>query len=260
MLYAIVSDHLGLADQENKVMALAGYGDPQSFADFFPECITLKPEGKITIHGFLKNAFLDRENDHHFRQWLTENAIPPRGPNEPLKQQHEDLAAGLQNALNRAMLHLLTYWRKKTGLKKLCYAGGVAMNSVTNGYIYRSNLFDNIYIHSAADNAGNACGAALYHYHHQLMYKTLQRSYLLPFFGPEMEVNQKSFVENKESMMRKKVAYQTLSAEQMLGQAAELLAEGKIIAWVQGKMEFGQKALGNRSILADPRNGQMRKK
>ncbi|MBS0350472.1 MAG: carbamoyltransferase [Proteobacteria bacterium] len=262
MLYSIITHHLGFSinSGEGKVMGLAPYGDPKRYQSVFAECMSLKPQGEIFINGFLKNTTeLERETYRGFSQWLAERTFPPRTSEGTLSQEHMDLAASLQQALNQALMHLLTYWQKQTGLKQLCYAGGVALNCTTNGIILRSGLFNDVYVQPAAGDAGTALGAALYYYRQVLKQPGRDTPQRLPVYGPMPDIG-KYLSMTADFLRNKQVGYYTLDTEEMLEQAAEMLVQGKIIAWVQGPMEFGPRALGHRSILADPRDPQMRGK
>jgi len=263
MLYSMVTLHLGFSinSGESKVMGLAPYGDAHRFEAFFSECITLKAEGEVFIEGFLKNiSSMDRETYRGFRHWIAEKTIPPRKPDEPLEQQHKDLAASLQKALNIALLHTLQHWQAQTGLRKLCYAGGVALNCTANGIIQRSGLFDDVYVQPAAGDAGTALGGPLYHYHHALNHVERDKPQRLPLFGPTPKLNTDLLDSYQEDFLKQKITYQELTPDLLLEQTATLLSQGKVIAWVQGNMEFGPRALGHRSLLADPRNPKMRDK
>lgn len=263
ILYSVVTYHLGFSvnSGEGKVMGLAPYGDPQRFADFFAECVQLESDGEIFINGLLKNTTaFERETYRGFRRWITEKTIPPRNPEEPVLQEHKDLAASLQHTLNQALMHLLTHWQKQTGLNKLCYAGGVALNCTANGIIFKSGLFDDIYVQPAAGDDGTAWGAALYYYYHHLNQTGRDQPQRLPLFGPVADLEKYLLTLAPDFLTNKQIAYQRVAQEDMLEQAAEMLAQGKVIAWVQGGMEFGPRALGHRSILADPRDPNMRNK
>lgn len=263
ILYSMVTLHLGFSinSGESKVMGLAPYGDSNRFQSFFSECITLGPEGEIFIEGFLKNiSFMDRETYRGFRQWLAEKTIPARRPEDPLEQQHKDLAASLQQALNTSLLHLLIYWQNYTSLKKLCYAGGVALNCTTNGVLYRSGLFNDIYVQPAAGDAGTALGGPLYQFRHILKHIEKDKPQRLPLFGPKPKISQSLLDSYTDIFFNQKIAYKKLSPDFLLDQTAALLAQGKIVAWVQGEMEFGPRALGHRSLLADPRIPTIRDK
>lgn len=262
MLYSIITLHLGFSinSGEYKVMGLAAYGDPNRYAAFFSECVSLEPEGEILIRGFYKNkTSLDWETYRGFREWLTENTFPERKPEEKLAQHHMDLAAGMQMILNKALLHICKYWQNITRLNYLCYAGGVALNCTANGYLYHQKLFKNIYIQPAAGDAGTAIGSALYHYKHNLQQSGTDLPQRMPFFGPTSQIDQ-FLNEEKKWMADHHIVCKKINSDELVHFAAENLAQGKIIAWVQGELEFGPRALGHRSILADPRDSTMREK
>lgn len=262
MLYSMVTCHLGFSinSGEYKVMGLAPYGDPLQFAAFFSECVSFEPEGEIIIQGFHKNkSFLDWETYRGFSEWLTLHTFPARSPESPLEKKHMNLAAALQSTLNNALLHICKHWGKSTGLNKLCFAGGVALNCTANAYLYQQRVFKDMYIQPAAGDAGTALGSALYHYKHTLQQSGNDTPQRLPFFGPTSQIekllrNEKKWIESLE------ITVSQFSMEEMINIVAEKLSHGKIVAWMQGETEFGPRALGHRSILADPRDPNMRQK
>lgn len=167
---------------------------------------------------------------------------------------HFDLAAALQEATRRVVFHLLQHLRAQTRMRDLCYAGGVAQNSVINGQIQRSGLFDRVWILPVPGDHGGALGAALW-VEGQLSGRKREPRRLSPFLGPS---------ETQESLL---VALQALRGrlrwtrpEDLTGEAARRLAGGEILGWFQGRMEYGPRALGHRSFLADPRSRSMRER
>ncbi len=170
-----------------------------------------------------------------------------------------DLAAGMQMILNKALLHICKYWQGVTHLNNLCYAGGVALNCTANGYLYHQNLFKDIYVQPAAGDAGTAIGSALYHYKHNLQKSGAESPKRMPFFGPTSQI-EKFLSAEKKWIADQHIVCTKVNLDELIQIAAENLARGKIIAWVQGELEFGPRALGHRSILADPRDPTMREK
>lgn len=258
IFYSIITNHLGfdINSDEYKTMGLAPYGDPERFKPFFDKCIEFRENGEIFIPVFSKNKTLfEKQTYSALREWISQQTFPPRGFGEELTQEHKDFAAGLQSALNNSMLKLCTFWREKTGLSKLCMAGGVALNCVANAVILKSKLFDEIYIPPAAGDPGTALGAALYKHCdlEQLNYSSKNKT--LPLYGPSF--NDEDILKTL-NLYKDKIQFIKLENEDHIKLAAERMSLGEIIAWMQGCMEFGPRALGNRSILADPRCPNMR--
>lgn len=259
MLYSLVTHHLGfkINSGESKVMGLAPYGSREKYRHVMQECVELGPNGSVLIKAFLKDKTPEERITHAgFYTWLAEQTLPALEPGSDISQAYKDLAAALQECLNRCLLHVLTHWQAKTKADNLCYAGGVGLNCTANGEILRSGLFKKMYVQPAAGDAGTALGAAQYQY-----YQTLGNPRVnvvgLPLFGPTLNRdNQLELL----ATYQKELEYVELSDEQLFQEAASMIADGKIIAWMQGKMEYGPRALGNRSILADPRRDDMRER
>jgi len=181
---------------------------------------------------------------------------PARQDTEPLTQRHMDLAASLQAATEQVVLKLTRSLRKESGTRNLCLAGGVALNCVANGKVLRDGAFDHIYVQPAAGDAGGALGAALVgHYFHGNQPRTagedaMSGAYLGPSFGqPEIETR----------LTAAGARFATLADDELVNTVANDLAQGKALGWFQGRMEFGPRALGNRSIIGDPRSTTMQK-
>jgi carbamoyltransferase len=175
---------------------------------------------------------------------------PARVPNSAIDSRHEDIAASLQTLLEETVLRYLEKLRARTGKRNLCLSGGVALNCVMNGKILESGLFDNIFIPPNPGDAGCAAGAAL-HIHHQV--NGAPRSYVMDhaFLGP-------SYTDGEivGALDNAKLDYRKM--DDPAKEVARLIADGKIVAWFQGRMEWGPRALGNRSLLADPTRAEMR--
>lgn len=254
IFYLIFTMHLGFEPNhdEYKVMGLAAYGNPDRFKFFFESCVEHLHEGKLNIPIFGKNkTALDKQTYRGLRDWLSTTLTPARKPSEPIKQVHKDIAAGLQQILNESLLHVLMYWQKKVPSRNLCMAGGVALNCVANGIVAKKDLFNRIFIQPAAGDDGTALGAALYKYHvlDNKSFSGVDKNEL-PFYGPEF-TNEEILDElNKH---KQQITYTYLEEDELIDQAAQLINAQHVIAWMQGRMEFGPRALGNRSILADPR-------
>ena len=242
VLYSLVTLHLGFdfnAD-EYKIMGLAPYGDPERFCRFFEDAVTLEPDGGIRIP--LLRANRTREEREHYlatRAHLTEHLVPARRPDEEITDVHRDVAAALQACLDRTMLHLCGRFATETRQRRLALAGGVALNCTANGKLLCSGTFDDIYVQPAAGDDGSALGAALYR---SAAAGEIRNERLgVPFLGP---------------------GYRPADIDATLGEAcaeaARLIAGGRVVAWYRGRMEFGPRALGHRSILADPGHPEMR--
>ena len=183
---------------------------------------------------------------------------PERTPESPITQREMDLAASIQEVTEEIVINLATSAREQTGKKNLCLAGGVALNCVANGALKRRQIFDDIWIQPAAGDAGGAIGAALVgqHLHHSIPRAVSSRSdamsgsYLGPSFSDEQICNKLDAIGAQ---------YQQMEEGDLLERVVEGLVAGEAVGWMQGRMEFGPRALGNRSILADPRSPEMQK-
>lgn len=258
ILYSLVTFHLGFnfGADEYKIMGLAPYGDPERFQAFFEQAIDLRPNGSIRIPPLALNRTREeRENHLATRRHLTEHLGPPRMPDDPITDDHRNVAASLQAGLDRAMEHLCGHFGRQTGLRKLAMAGGVALNCTSNGKLLRSGLFDDIYIQPAAGDDGSALGAALYRtsiHEGDLP----NRRFPVPFLGPAPSP---IAIESAISEMGDRIEVRRFDGlEPACERAAELIREGHVLAWYRGRMEFGPRALGHRSIVADPGHPAMR--
>jgi carbamoyltransferase len=185
---------------------------------------------------------------------------PARAPDEPLEPEHEALAASLQQVYEEAAFHVLNAAQRRTGSKRLCLAGGCAMNSVANGKIRERTPFQEVYIQPAAGDNGTALGAA-FHAWHRLSDRPRQFVMSHSYWGPEFaddEIRGAIEARDAEVGARRCVRCTITDAAELCEWTAAHLAEGRIVGWFQGRMEWGARALGNRSILADPRRADMR--
>ncbi len=255
--YSVLTLHLGFDfnSDEYKIMGLAPYGDPKRFQSFFDRAVQCLDDGSIRIEPLRFNTTREqRENYTATRAFLSDCLAPPRSPDGPLTQVHRDIAAALQECLNRTVLHMCAHFARQTGMRRLAMAGGVALNCVANARLAESGIFDEIYIQPAAGDDGSALGAALARSAHRGSVRN--RRSPVPFYGPayrdgEIDCALGAF---DDSVAITKYA----SASEACAAAAELIARGRVIAWYRGRMEFGPRALGNRSILADPARPEMR--
>jgi len=257
ILYSLVTFHLGFdfnAD-EYKIMGLAPYGDPKRFRPFFEEAIEMRKDGTIRIPILgLNRTREERENYLLTRKYLEENLINRRQPDDEITESHRDVAAALQESLERVVLHMCTNFGVTTGLRRLAMAGGVALNCSANGKLQGLGCFDEIYVQPAAGDDGTALGAALYR--SWLAGEVKNERFPVPFFGPAypMSAVDAALAEFRDRI--EVIRFQTL--DETCAEAARLIGEGCVVAWYRGKMEFGPRALGNRSILADPSRPEMR--
>src|SRR5712664_460108 len=259
LLYAAFTYYTGFKvnSGEYKVMGLAPYGIPKYAQLIYDNLIDLKPDGSFRLNLDYFNYCTGLTMTNERFDALFDGA--PRMPAAPLEQRHMDLAASIQVVIEEAVLRLTRSLAEETGEANLCLAGGVALNCVANGKVLRDGKFENIWVQPAAGDSGGALGAALTIYH---LYADRPRTVANTpdgmagsYLGPEFD--------DGETQTRLKAAgarYAILPRDQLLAPTAHALADGKAVGWFQGRMEFGPRALGNRSILADPRDPQMQKK
>ena len=262
LLYSAFTFHTGFRvnSGEYKMMGLAPYGEPTEVTTILDHLIDLKEDGtfRLNLDYFDYGAGLKMTN----RKFDTLFGGRPRGPDEPITQRHMDLAASVQAVVEEVVLRLTRSLRKEFGLPSLCLAGGVALNCVANGKILQDGQFDDIWVQPAAGDAGGALGAALLASHRLFGAPrnqgaagpngrdAMRGAYLGPEFHPEQV---------RQALDRANASYQELAEDELIDAAAEALAAGKAVGWFQGRMEFGPRALGNRSILADARSPAMQK-
>ena len=257
LLYSAFTYYTGFKvnSGEYKLMGLAPYGNP-IYEDKIKQLIDVKDDGTFRLDQRYFNyatglTMTSKKFDVLFGQ-------KPRNPqNEKLTQFHMDIAASIQKVTEDIMINLAKSIRNEFGIKNLCLAGGVALNCVANGKILQEKIFDNIWIQPAAGDAGGSLGAALALWYIDLRNKRsvnpnddMRGSYLgTEFNQDEVEKELKSVGAN----------FETLNYEELIDKTAEFLSNEKAIGWFQGRMEFGPRALGARSILGDPRSDKMQK-
>lgn len=224
---------------EYKVMGLAPYGDPSRFRDLMKTFYTLLPNGDYRI---------EKHNIMGLYQ-----VLQPRKRGEDFNQTHKDIAAALQEGLEEIVFHVLTHWRAATGLDHLAMAGGVAQNSSMNGKLQRQGLFRHIYVPPSAADSGCALGAAL-SVARDLDPAWQDRRIEHCYWGPA--IGDADSIQAELDRWSPFLSFRALTDR--AAEVAALLAEGKVVGWVQGRSEFGPRSLGNRSILADPRRGSHR--
>jgi carbamoyltransferase len=257
ILYSVVTLHLGFDfnSDEYKIMGLAPYGDAERFRPFFDAAIQLLPDGGWEIPPLKLNHTRDeRENQIATRRFLADRLIAPRDPDSEIMPVHQDVAASLQACLDRAILHLGSHFGASTGLRRLALAGGVALNTTANGRLLAAGAFDEIYVQPAAADDGSALGAALHRA--ALEGEMVNRRSPTPFYGPAHSPD--SAAQALRVFGDRIEATALADLEEACAVAGDLIASGEVIAWYRGRMEFGPRALGHRSILADPSRPDMR--
>jgi len=238
ILYLNLTHFLGFKfHDEFKVMGLAPYGDPAVYRNLFKRAYSLRPNGAYEIHNEQLLALA--------RQ------VEPRHRSQPIEQRHKDVAASLQETLETIVFHVLRHHQSVTKMQNLCLAGGVAHNCTLNGKILRSGLFSNVYVQPASHDAGCALGAALWASSEGAPGPSTSRARVLPHLYLGSDIGDAEQV--RGTLQRWGSLLSVRSSESVANDAAALLAQGRVIGWVQGRAEFGPRALGNRSILADPR-------
>jgi carbamoyltransferase len=258
LLYSAFTYYTGFKvnSGEYKLMGLAPYGEPRYVQNIRDNLIDLKADGSFRLNldyfNYCTGLTMTNERFH------TLFGAPPRDPESLVTQKDMDLAASIQTVLEEVVLRLTRSLAADTGMENLCLAGGVALNCVANAKVLRDGGFRNIWIQPAAGDAGGALGAALAAYYiHADKPRTLPNvldgmsgAYLGPAFG-------QSDIETR--LEKAGARFKSVSTEAMVQTTAQALADGNAVGWFQGRMEFGPRALGNRSIIADPRNTAMQK-
>lgn len=240
---------------EYKVMGMAPYGEAK-YVDKVRDVIHLTDDGlfKLNLKYFRKGTAgvitYDENNipvvASMYSQYMVEKFGKPRSKDEPLTQEHKDLAASVQRVTEEVIFHLLNHLHKKTGLDSVCIAGGVAQNSVANGKITRNTPFKNVYIPSAGHDAGISMGAGLWVQHQLLGQK---RTPIFSAYTGSRFSNE----EVKAILDSKGISYKQLADSDLYNEVTECLINGGVVGWMSGRAEFGPRALGGRSIIADPR-------
>jgi len=250
LLYSTVTAHLGFSvnNSEYKVMGLAPYGKPVYY-DKFKKLLDIKDDGSYQLD---MSYFI-----YHYKMRMPSKKFlnefgPIRKPEEEVTQHHKDIAASLQKITEECIFKMLNHLYKETKSKNICLAGGVALNSVANGKILKNTNFKNIYIQPAAGDAGTSIGVA--HYIYNIILKN-KRNFILEsaYLGPEF--NNK---EIREFLDNNKINYKEFKDDNDLIKAtSKLIFDNNVVGWFQGRMEWGPRALGSRSILSNPCNPKM---
>ncbi len=255
LVYSAFTDYCGfrINSGEYKLMGLAPYGEPKFAEPIRKELLDIKPDGSFRLNleyfNFLGGTTMTNGKFHELF------GGPPRGPEEKIMQRHMDVARSIQLVTEEVMVLLARHAREITGQKNLCMAGGVALNCVANGIILREKIFENIWIQPAAGDAGGALGAALAAWYAPkensriaVPADSMQASLLGPGFSDD---------EIEATLCANGATFQRLETDKLLDFTVKLLEAEKVIGWFQGRMEFGPRALGNRSILGDARSTKM---
>ncbi len=256
LLYSAFTYHTGFKvnSGEYKVMGLAPYGEPKYVDLIYRELMDLKEDGSFTLNQKYFNYLsgLTMTNGAFDRLF----GGPPREPESKLTQREMDLARSVQVVCEEVMLRMARTVHRETGSENLCLAGGVALNCVGNGRILREAPFKRVWIQPAAGDAGGALGVAQLIWHRHCKQPrpitpgkdSMQGAYLGPEFSPE---------EIEAFLKSRGAAYHRLERDELHRRVAEQIAAGKVVGWFDGRMEFGPRALGSRSILGDPRSPRM---
>ncbi len=255
LLYSAFTFYCGFKvnSGEYKLMGLAPYGKPKYVKKIKDEIIDIKDDGTfkldITYFKFHRGFRMTSRKFHKLF------GAPPRKRETEIKQFHMDLAASIQAVTEEIVIKLAKSLKKETGIKKLCLAGGVALNCVANGKLLNEGIFDDIWIQPASGDAGSALGAALVSWHDYLkkprkvdINDSMKGTYLGCDFSNSDIIN---------FLNKIKAPFKTLKDLELFEKISEMLDEGKVIGWFNGPMEFGPRALGGRSIIGDPRNREM---
>ena len=256
LLYTAFTYYCGfrINSGEYKLMGLAPYGEPKYADRILEHLVDLRPDGSMRMHlehfNYCQGLTMTSSKFHALFDG------PPRAPESPLTERHMDIAASVQAVTEEAMLRMARHVHETTGLRQLCLAGGVALNCVANGRVLREGPFDEVWIQPAAGDAGGALGVALLIWH-QLLDNPRPHDQLDcqggSYLGPEFSNDQV-----QEFLDATGAVYQQFDdAGELCHHVAELIADEKVIGWMQGRMEFGPRALGGRSILGDARSTKM---
>ena len=269
LFYSAVTQYLGFLKfgDEYKVMGLAAYGQAEQL-EAFREMVRADGDGfRLGLDYFTHHrsgpemSWADADKTptmgKMFSEKMERQLGPRRNPEEPLEQRHRNLASALQARLEEVYLGMLEKLRARTGLKAVCLAGGVAFNCVANGKIFDQTGFEQVYVHPAAGDGGLAVGAAFFVWH-QILGKP--RSFVMDhaYWGPGYTRDETCRAIDRNGLRQKGWRVDELAEDNLIERTARIVADGKILGWFQGRAEWGPRALGNRSIVADPRRPEMK--
>ncbi|MGK9477652.1 carbamoyltransferase family protein [Melioribacter sp. OK-6-Me] len=258
MLYSAFTYYTGFKvnSGEYKVMGLAPYGTPKYVDLIYDNLIDLKDDGsfRLNMDYFNYCTGLTMTNSKFDKLF----GGKPRKPESKLTQREMDLAASVQVVIEEVILRMARHIKNETNMKNLCLAGGVALNCVANGKLLRENIFDDIWIQPAAGDAGGALGAALFGWYQYLNndrnVDEVNDSQNGSLLGPRFD---NEYIE--DYLKKNNIPFQKLSDEEIIDKTAELISQGNVVGWFRGRMEYGPRALGARSILGDARDPSMQK-
>ena len=256
MLYSSFTAYLGFKPNEGeyKVMGLAPYGDSVIYKEQFKKLYTINEDDSFSIN--MEYFTYDYSDTHMFNTKLSELfAVPNRLPEEKLEQHHKDIAAGLQYTYELLFFKLLNNLYKLNPSKNLCLSGGCAYNGTANGKILDKTPYENLWIPPAPSDAGSAIGCALEYYHKDNDKK--RENNTNPYLGPSYS---KDELLNAFTKFDNDIYVELKLHEQIRDIIAQEITDGSIVGWFEGRLEFGARALGNRSILANPRDPQMKRR
>jgi carbamoyltransferase len=253
LLFSAITAYLGFQvnDAEWKVMGLAPYGEPK-YLDKFRQVVDIKEDGSIRFDlSYFAHAYSTERT--FSRKWEQLFGQPQRPSESDMTDFHRDIAASGQKIVEEIMVKMAAHVQKQTKLKNVCLAGGVGLNCVANWRILRECGFDNIFVQPAAGDSGGALGTAFYIYNTVLKKpRVFRMDHAL--WGPGFDDDAV-----KAALDRAEAVYEWVaSEEELLRRTARMIADGKVVGWFQGRLEFGPRALGARSLLADPRNEKMK--
>jgi carbamoyltransferase len=272
--YSAVTQYLGFLKfgDEYKVMGLAAYGQP-AYLEPFRHILRFSGNGgdfgfRLGLDYFTHHktgpemSWAESDQTPTLGKMFSEAmprflGAPARRPDEPLELRHRDLASTLQARLEEVYLGMLQKLAAKTGAKAVCLAGGVAFNCVANGKIFDATPFEQVYVHPAAGDAGLAVGAAYYIWH-QILGQPRSFAMNHAYWGPGYSPEEIRAAVEASTVSQGGYTITELPEEELLRRTARIIAEGKILGWYQGRAEWGPRALGNRSIVADPRRPEMK--
>ena len=259
LFYSAFTYFLGFKvnEGEYKLMGLSSYGKPKYYDLILKELIDVKDDG--SIHLNMKYFAFTYDKVMTNKKFTELFGITPRQKNEKAEQIHFDIAASAQKVLEYVIIKMANHIHKKTRMKNLCFGGGVALNGVANYILLKNGPFENVHIPPSPGDAGSAVGCAQYLYYihkkNQRIIETDQAKRIREnvYTGPQFNDQ-----EIQHFLDSNKITYQKFDRQSLLQNTAKLISDGKIVGWYQGKMEWGPRALGNRSILADPRDANMK--
>ncbi len=251
LLYTAVTTYLGFKANhgEGKTMGLAGFGDPKTYIDKFREIVKVAADGSFQMDS---SYFGYNKGSRMYSRKFVKAFGPPKNPEEEFNQRHNDVAAALQLMVEEIILAIARTLYKETKMDKVCLAGGVALNCVTNQRILEETPFKELFVQPAAGDAGGALGAAAY------IYNTIlnnPRTFVMEtaYTGPEFSTK-----EMERSLLKANLDFKEYSDEEAAKYIAQKMADNYTIGWFQGRIEYGPRALGNRSILGNPGSNEMK--